>query len=94
MAIEISQIIGIAAGAFTASSMLPQVIKIVKKKEASQVSVTMMLILIVGVSLWVVYGIMKDDIPIIATNVFSFLVNCVLVFFKFRYRNNTSSSNS
>ena len=38
-----------------------------------------------GLALWAVYGFMREDWPIIITNVFSFLLNCVVLFFRIRY---------
>lgn len=83
-----TQWIGIAAGIFTASSMLPQLIKTIREKKAEEISVVMLLVLITGVSLWIVYGVMKDDLPIIATNAVSLAVNLLMIFFRIRYRNN------
>jgi MtN3 and saliva related transmembrane protein len=47
----------------------------------------MLLILISGIALWIVYGVKREDMPIIATNSFSLLVNMVLMFFRFKYGN-------
>ena len=80
------QVIGITAGIFTSASMLPQVIKIIKEKKAEQVSLLMICVLITGVSLWIWYGIMKKDFPIIVTNAFSLLINLILVFLRIKYR--------
>jgi len=85
---EVSEIVGIAAGVLTSASMLPQVIKMVKEKQASQVSVVMIVVLISGISMWIWYGVMKDDKPIIYTNGFSLLVNLFMAVCKFKYRNN------
>ena len=79
-------IIGIAAGVLTAASMLPQVFKTLKTKEAEHVSPLMLIILICGVSLWFVYGILKTDLPIILTNGFSILINFTMLFLRWRYR--------
>ena len=79
------QVIGIAAGVLTSISMIPQLIKMIQKKEAKDVSIIMLLILISGLVLWAVYGFMRDDIPIIATNCFSFLVNVVVLTLRIRY---------
>ena len=81
-------LIGIAAGVLTAASMLPQVFKTLKTKEAEHVSPLMLIILICGVSLWFSYGVLKSDIPIIVTNGFSVLINLVMLFLRWRYRNN------
>ena len=80
------QVIGIIAGIFTSASMLPQVIKIIKEKKAEQVSIVMICVLITGVSLWIWYGVMKEDFPIIITNAFSLLINIVLIILRIKYR--------
>lgn len=82
------EIVGIAAGVLTSASMLPQVIKMIQEKQASQVSVVMILVLIAGISLWIWYGAMKNDKPIVYTNCFSLLVNLLMGYFKFRYKDN------
>lgn len=83
-----SEIIGIAAGICTGISLLPQLIKIIREKKADHISVVMLLVLMAGLGGWVWYGILKEDYPIIITNSFSFLLNCCIIFFRIRYRNN------
>ncbi|HEX5155242.1 MAG TPA: SemiSWEET transporter [Parafilimonas sp.] len=78
-------IIGIAAGVLTAASMMPQVVKTIKTKKAEHVSVLMLIILIGGVTLWIVYGSLKKDMPIICTNIFSLLVNLTMLFLRWKY---------
>jgi MtN3 and saliva related transmembrane protein len=80
--------IGIAAGICTCTSLLPQLIKTIKEKKADDISYWMLFILLAGVGGWVWYGILREDFPIIITNSFSFLVNCLIIFFTFRYKNN------
>ena len=82
-----TQWIGIIAGVLTASSMLPQLIKVIKKKEAEDISITMLVVLMSGISMWIVHGIFREDWPIIVTNSFSLLINIVLTFFRVKYRN-------
>jgi len=80
-----TQLIGIAAGILTSVSMLPQLIKMVKEKSAGDVSVIMLCVLIAGLGLWIVYGFMRSDVPIIATNIFSCLLNITVLFFRIKY---------
>jgi MtN3 and saliva related transmembrane protein len=80
------QLIGIAAGICTASSMLPQVIKTFREKKAEDVSLVMLLILMTGIILWILYGVKKSDMPIIATNAFSLLVNITMIILRMRYK--------
>ena len=90
LAVAVTKIVGIAAGVFTGTSMLPQLIKILKEKKASQVSVFMLVILIAGLSLWVWYGFLKKDWPIIVTNLFSLVVNLAMIFLRYKYRDHES----
>lgn len=90
LTVAITEVVGITAGIFTGASMLPQVIKMFKEKKASQVSVFMLVILIAGLCGWVWYGFLKEDWPIIATNLFSLALNLLMLFLRYKYRNNTS----
>lgn len=90
LAIEVTKIVGITAGVFTGASMVPQVIKMFKEKKAAQVSIFMLLILVTGLGLWVWYGFLKEDWPIIITNLFSTTVNILMLVLRFKYRNNKS----
>ncbi|MET3536129.1 SemiSWEET transporter [Chryseobacterium limigenitum] len=79
-------VLGIVAGVLTSASMIPQLIKILKEKNVKDLSLVMLLVLITGVSLWVWYGVMKDELPIILSNGFSVLVNLSLLICYFIYR--------
>ena len=81
-----TQTIGLAAGVCTAISLVPQVIKTIKEKQAEDVSLIMLLVLGTGLALWIVYGIKRNDLPIIATNSFSLLVNITMVVLRIRYK--------
>ena len=85
LAMNTTQIIGIIAGVLTSISMLPQLIKMIKEKKAGDVSIVMLLVLISGLALWGVYGFMREDWPIIVTNCFSFILNCVVLIFRIKY---------
>jgi MtN3 and saliva related transmembrane protein len=84
---ELSVYIGVAAGALTSISLLPQLIKIIKEKKAGDISYGMLITLLAGLSLWIWYGIMRKDYPIIITNSFSFIINSLVIFFTTRYKN-------
>lgn len=81
-----TQIIGIAAGVFTSTSLMPQVVKTIKEKKAEDISLAVFLVLGTGVILWIVYGIKRNDIPIIATNAFSLLVNITMIILGIKYK--------
>jgi MtN3 and saliva related transmembrane protein len=80
-----TQIIGLAAGVCTATSLLPQVVKTFKEKKAEDVSLGMLFVLMAGIILWIVYGFKKNDLPIIATNFFSLAVNITMTALRIKY---------
>jgi MtN3 and saliva related transmembrane protein len=55
------------------------------------VSVWLILSLIVGLSLWVIYGIGIKDVVIVGGNSVGVSLNVVLLFLKFRYSRNPIS---
>ena len=79
------QLVGIIAGIFTAVSLMPQLIKTFKTKEVEEISLVMLIILMCGIATWIYYGILRKDLPIIATNSFSFLLNIILMVLKGKY---------
>jgi MtN3 and saliva related transmembrane protein len=81
-----TEITGIVAAVITGGSMIPQLVKTIKCKQAEGVSIFMIAVLMAGLALWTVYGIQKHDIPIMATNSFSFVVNAFLIFFGIKYK--------
>lgn len=75
------EIIGIIAAILTTSGFIPQVYKIYKEKNAKGVSLTMYLILFIGVLLWLVYGILIGSLSIIIANsVTALLQLCVIIY--------------
>lgn len=83
---EFELYIGLLAGICTAMSLLPQLIKIIRDKKANAISYGMLGILMFGLICWVVYGVIKNDFPIIITNSVSILLNVMIVFFTVRYK--------
>ncbi len=84
----ITEIVGFIAGIFTGISLLPQLIKIIKEKKTEDISIWMLLILLAGLAGWVIYGFLKQDLPIIVTNAFSLLVNIIIIILNFIYSKN------
>ena len=78
--------IGIAASALTGASMLPQLVKLLKEKKAKDISLLMLIVLFAGLVGWVIYGVLKKDWIIIASNGFSLVVNIMMIFFAVKYK--------
>ena len=77
-------IIGLSAAICTTGAFLPQAIKVVVTQETKSLSLIMYIILTTGVALWLVYGILKHDIPNIAANGVTLLFASIILAIKFR----------
>jgi MtN3 and saliva related transmembrane protein len=81
-----TEILGLAAGVFTTAAVVPQIYKAWKSKEVDDVSPGMFFVLITGLAMWLTYGILTSDIPIIATNGTALILNSFMLYLIFRYR--------
>ncbi|WP_276366102.1 SemiSWEET transporter [Chryseolinea sp. H1M3-3] len=82
----LTKVIGIAAGIFTAISLLPQIVKVIREKKSQDISIFYLLVLLSGLILWTIYGFRKDDIPIIATNICSMVLNIAMIVLGMLYK--------
>lgn len=62
------QILGLAAAFFTTAANIPQAIKVIKTSSTKSLSALTYAMLFIGMVLWVVYGIIRNDLPIILAN--------------------------
>lgn len=83
---KITTLIGLLAAALTTLSFVPQVVKTWKMKETRDISLSMFLILGIGIILWTVYGFMIQDLPVILANCVSFIFIAIIIFLKVRYK--------
>ncbi|MGB3401574.1 MAG: SemiSWEET transporter [Microcoleaceae cyanobacterium] len=83
---NIVTIIGLLAGSLTTIAFLPQVIKTWKTKSTKDVSLTMFLTFCTGVSLWIVYGFLEKDLPVLMANIVTFLLASIILGFKLKYK--------
>lgn len=75
------------AGALTSTGYIPQIIKGFKTRKMDDVSLLMPAILGIGMFLWLLYGLARDDPAIIAANVVGSSLAATLVCMKLLYRN-------
>lgn len=81
-----TEIVGLTAGVCTSISLLPQLIKIQKHKKADDISLFYLVILFIGLGLWIWYGILREDVPIMVTNGFSLVINGMIIVLGIRYK--------
>ena len=73
------EIIGFVAALLTTSAFVPQVVKVWKSKSSKGVSVSMYLILLLGVFLWGVYGYLIDSMSIMIANTVTGLLQLMIL---------------
>lgn len=78
-------ILGLIAGAFTSFAMLPQVIQCWRTKSAHDVSLGTYILLVIGVCLWITYGVLVGDMPLIVANGVGLVLSSTIVYLKVRY---------
>jgi len=84
--IEIFTIIGIAAAICTTISFLPQAIRIIRTKQTRDVSLGMYVLFSFGTFLWLAYGILLKDVPIILANSITFVLSFIILAMKLKYK--------
>lgn len=77
--------LGLLAGGLTTVSLIPQVTKIWKTKSAKDVSLKMFITFCVGVALWLTYGVLQTEIPIIVTNAVTLVLGLSILGMKLKY---------
>jgi MtN3 and saliva related transmembrane protein len=81
---SLETLIGLAAAFCTTISYIPQIKKIWETGDTEDISLKMFAILATGITLWVVYGIMRGDLVIILANGVSLAFLTAILFFKLR----------
>ncbi|PHQ61989.1 MAG: hypothetical protein COC08_02840 [Maribacter sp.] len=80
------EILGLVAAFFTTAAFIPQVYKVWKEKSAKDISLTMYLVLTIGLILWLGYGVSIQSLPVTLANAITLLLVLFMVFLKLRHR--------
>ena len=73
------EIIGFTGGGLIVASFIPQLIKIIQNKSSNDVSLPTYFILIIAEILWITYGILKNDLQVLITNVLVLIINLLII---------------
>tara|TARA_R110001583_G_scaffold61034_3_gene180897 strand:- start:2371 stop:2625 length:255 start_codon:yes stop_codon:yes gene_type:complete len=83
---NIITIIGLFAAACTTFSFLPQALKVIKTKHTKDLSLGMYSIFTLGVLLWLIYGLLVKDLPLIIANIITLVFAATILIMKIRYK--------
>ena len=85
MSTLITNAIGVGAALCSMASFLPQVVKIIRERDASAVSLRMYIVTVTGFALWTAYGVALKSWPLIASNAISLGLSALILGLKLRY---------
>ena len=76
------EIFGYIAAVLTTAAFLPQLIKTLKTKKADDVSLITLIMLIIGVLCWIIYGYNISSTPILIANLITLILNLLILISK------------
>lgn len=82
---ELSDVLGYAAATLTTVSFVPQAWRTFRTKDVSGISLKMYSVFTVGVAVWLAYGIVLGEIPMMIANSVSLVLACALLVMRVRY---------
>lgn len=78
------EIIGFTAAAMGGFSLFPQLLKVLRTKSTKDISREMFLLLATSIFLWLIYGILLSNFPIIIANFFGLIQAIIILLFKIK----------
>jgi MtN3 and saliva related transmembrane protein len=78
-------LLGLIATCFTTSSFVPQVWRIWKTRDVASISLPTYIIITIGLVLWLAYGVLKADMPLIVANGMMVMLTGAIAVMKIRF---------
>ncbi|MDT0538357.1 MULTISPECIES: SemiSWEET family sugar transporter [Croceitalea] len=80
------EIIGLIAATCTTAAFVPQVYKALKEKSTADISLTMYVVLFIGLILWLIYGIYHESLAIILANTITGVLVIIMLALKIKHK--------
>jgi len=78
-------ITGLIAASLTTFAFLPQSIRAIKTRHTGDLSLATLIMLETGIVIWIIYGTMISNIPLLAANIVSFIFITITLILKIKY---------
>jgi len=82
---DFSNVLGLIAGTLTTISFVPQVIMAWKTRSTKDISTGMFVMFCAGILLLVLYGFAINSVPVIITNIVTFILAFIILVLKLRH---------
>jgi MtN3 and saliva related transmembrane protein len=79
------KLLGFAAATCTTLAFAPQFIKDWKTRSTEDISLGMFLAMMLGLALWLIYGVLSGDAPLVAANAITMVLAGGILIMKLRY---------
>ena len=79
-------IIGLIAAVCTTISFLPQALQTIKTKDTKGISLSMYSLFTGGTLLWLIFGVMSTNYPIMIANGITLILALTILSYKIRYK--------
>jgi MtN3 and saliva related transmembrane protein len=79
------KLLGFAAATCTTLAYAPQFVKVWRTRSTDDISLGMFLVMVLGLALWLLYGLLSGDGPLIASNAVTLVLAGAILFMKLKY---------
>jgi MtN3 and saliva related transmembrane protein len=76
---------GYTAAAMTTLAFVPQAWKTIRTKDTRSISLGMYVVFTAGIAMWLVYGISLDSMPMILSNIVTFILSATILGLKLKH---------
>ena len=80
-----SEILGLIAGFLTTFAVVPQIMRVYRLKSAREISILYNTMMLLGILIWLAYGIILDLVPLIVWNIIGAVLVLLLLLSKLKY---------
>jgi len=78
--------LGLIGATLTTVTLIPQLIKVFKTRSTKDISAGMFVLFVIDFFVWLIYGILIGDIPLIIANSFALWEASIILIFKIIYK--------
>lgn len=77
-------VLAVVAGLLSTSSFVPQVLKAWRERDTAAISKRMYLVTVTAFTLWTLYGVLIENLPIVVFNLLSLILSGIILALKIR----------
>ena len=77
--------LGLTAACLTTASFVPQATRVWRTRSTKDVSLAMFTMMFVGIFLWFIYGVFRQDVPLIVANAVTLVLAGSIIIAKLKF---------